>query len=99
MPPPRDHDAFPRERKTVAHVACGALVISDATGDLERKFGGAAVTYETREELHALVERFLADPAERAARGEAGRRVVLEQHTFARRADVLLEAVEAGMAR
>jgi hypothetical protein len=74
-------------------VACGALVISDRMAGLEERFGGAVVTYEGRDELRDLVERFLADPAERAARGAAGRTAVLANHTFAHRVDALLEHV------
>jgi spore maturation protein CgeB len=51
------------------------------------------VTYGSREELHELVEHFLAAPDERAARGAAGRAIVLGQHTFAHRVDRLLELV------
>jgi hypothetical protein len=75
-------------------VACGALVLSDRLPGLEERFGGAVVTYEGREELHALVEHFLAHPEEAAARGAAGRELVLAHHTFAHRVDALLEHVE-----
>ena len=71
-------------------VACGALVLSDRLEGLEERFGGAVVTYETADELRALVEHFLAHPAERAARGAAGRELVLAEHTFARRVDALI---------
>ncbi len=79
-------------------VACGALVISDHVDGLEERFGGAVVTYGDRDELHQLVERFLADRAERAARGAAGRELVLAHHTFAHRVDALLAAVHQRMA-
>jgi hypothetical protein len=74
-------------------VACGALVLSDRIDGIEERFGGAVVTYGSREELHELVEHFLAAPDERAARGAAGRAIVLGQHTFAHRVDRLLELV------
>jgi glycosyltransferase involved in cell wall biosynthesis len=76
-------------------VACGAVVLSDRIDGLEERFGGAVVTYETAAELHALVERFLANPEERAARGAAGRELVLAEHTFARRVDALLALIPA----
>jgi hypothetical protein len=78
-------------------VACGALVLSDRLPGLEERFGGAVVGYETRDELHALVERFLSDPAERTARGAAGRELVLDRHTFAHRVDELLAHVLPAM--
>jgi spore maturation protein CgeB len=76
-------------------VACGALVLSDRLEGLEERFGGAVVTYETRAELHELIEHFLANPAERVARGTAGRELVLAEHTFARRVDALLALTRA----
>jgi spore maturation protein CgeB len=74
-------------------VACGALVISDRVDGVEERFGGAVVTYETPEELRALIERFIDDPEERQVRGAAGRARVVEKHTFAHRVDSLLNAV------
>jgi hypothetical protein len=75
-------------------VACGAFVISDRVSGLEERFGGAVVSYETPEELRELVRHFHERPDERAARGAAGRELVLAGHTFAHRADTLLRAVE-----
>jgi hypothetical protein len=79
-------------------VACGALVLSDRIDGLEQRFGGAVVTYESREELATIVEHFLAHPEERAARGAAGRELVLAQHTFAHRVDALLAHADAALA-
>jgi Glycosyl transferases group 1 len=76
-------------------VACGALVLSDRLAGVEERFGGAVVTYETRDELRTLVEHFLANPQERAARGAAGRELVLAGHTFAHRVETLLGLVRA----
>jgi spore maturation protein CgeB len=70
-------------------------VLSDRVAGIEERFGGAVVTYETRDELHALIEHLLAHPDERAARGAAGRELVLAGHTFARRVDALLALVAA----
>jgi spore maturation protein CgeB len=79
-------------------VACGALVVSDRLDGLEERFGGAVVTYEGRDELATVVEHFLAHPEERAARGAAGREIVLAQHTFAHRVDELLAHADAALA-
>ena len=70
-------------------------MLSDRLAGLEGRFGGAVVTYETAEELRALVEHFLAHPRERAARGAAGRELVLAGHTFAHRVETLLGLVAA----
>jgi glycosyltransferase involved in cell wall biosynthesis len=79
-------------------VACGALVVSDRIDGLGERFGGAVVTYETREELADIVEHFLAHPEERAARGTAGREMVLAHHTFAHRVDALVAHADAAFA-
>jgi glycosyltransferase involved in cell wall biosynthesis len=71
-------------------VACGALVLSDDIPGLAERFGGAVVTYESPEELKALIEHYLAHPEERALRGAAGRELVLADHTFACRVDALV---------
>ena len=75
-------------------VACGAFVISDPVDGVEERFGGAVCTYESPEQLAQLVERFLADPDERRVRGAAGRARVLAEHTFDRRVEALLAALE-----
>jgi GT2 family glycosyltransferase len=75
-------------------LACGALVLSDDVPGLTERFGGDVVAvYRSRAELHELIERFLADPVERARRGELGRAAVLAQHTFAHRVEELLAIV------
>jgi GT2 family glycosyltransferase len=75
-------------------LACGAFLISDAVEGLEEIVGDAVVTYRTPEELAALITRFLADPEERSRRAAHGRERVLASHTFAQRADVLLEQLD-----
>ncbi|HEY7951637.1 MAG TPA: glycosyltransferase [Solirubrobacteraceae bacterium] len=74
-------------------LACGAFVLSDDVPGLVERFGDAVAVYRSRDELHELIERFLADPAERARRGAAGRAAVLAEHTFAHRVDELLAFV------
>jgi spore maturation protein CgeB len=72
-------------------LACGALVVSDRVPGIEEEFDGAVATYGTPEELHALLARYLADPAARAEAGARGRAAVLERHTFALRVDRIVE--------
>jgi len=93
-----DHWDDMRERGIVSNrvydaLACGALVVSDCLPELEERFGQAVVTYRTRAELRAHVERLLADPDERAARAAAGRAAVLGAHTFRHRVDALLSSI------
>jgi glycosyltransferase involved in cell wall biosynthesis len=72
--------------------AAGAFVITDEVDGLREEFGGGIVSYRHRDELHALVERYLASPAERRAMSERARDAVLTRHTFAHRARQLTEA-------
>lgn len=75
-------------------LACGAFIVSDHVNELEELFEDAVVTYRTREELAALIERFLSAPDERRERARRGRKLVLSRHTFSHRVDRLLEEVE-----
>jgi spore maturation protein CgeB len=74
-------------------LACGGCVLSDHLPELDGEFKDIVPTYRTAEDLHATVERLLADPEERADRASRGRELVLREHTFGHRADALLEAV------
>jgi len=71
-------------------LACGAFVISDEVPGLSERFGDAVAQFGSAQELQELISRFLRDPAERRRRGELGRELVLEHHTFAHRVDELL---------
>ena len=73
--------------------ASGAFVISDAIDGLREEFDGGVVAYHGRDELHALVEAYLADPEARAARAARARAAVLARHTFDHRAREILAAV------
>jgi len=71
-------------------LACGAFVVSDRVPGIDEEFDGAVATYESREQLLALVERYLGDEAARAEAGQRGRAAVLARHTFAQRVEVML---------
>jgi spore maturation protein CgeB len=73
-------------------LAAGGFVISDDVPGIDAEFDGAVVTYHDAAELDRLIERYLADPAERRRLAERGRRAVLERHTFADRVPILVEA-------
>jgi|GEM_PF-1090610 len=76
-------------------LACGTMVLSDEVPGLAERFGEAVAVYRSKQELHELIARFLADPAERRRRGELGRAAVLARHTFAHRVDELLAILAA----
>jgi glycosyltransferase involved in cell wall biosynthesis len=81
-------------------LACGAFVVSDRVPGLDEEFDGAVVAYGTRDELHELLRRYLADPAARAEAGARGRAAVLERHTFAHRVDrIVTELMPRALAR
>jgi spore maturation protein CgeB/GT2 family glycosyltransferase len=95
-----DHWDDMRERGFMSNrlydaLACGAFVVSDHIEGVEDEFDGAVVTYRVREELEALIVRYLAQPAERRRLAERGRHAVLERHTFDLRARVLCESAGA----
>ena len=93
-----DHWDDMREQGIVSNrvfdaLACGALVVSDHLPEIAERFGEAVVTYRTPDDLHAQLDALLADPAQRAERAAAGRKLVLAEHTFRHRVDALLDAV------
>jgi spore maturation protein CgeB len=61
--------------RTYDALACGALVVSDDVAGLNGSVGKGVATYAQPHELGELIERLLADPAQRA-RGVAGVREV-----------------------
>jgi spore maturation protein CgeB len=73
-------------------LASGAVLVTDAVPGLDEAFGDALVTYGSRDELRAQVDRLLADPAARAEIARRGRALVLAGHTFGHRVDALLAA-------
>lgn len=93
-----DHWADMRDEGFIANrvydaAAAGGFVISDHLPEIDAEFDGGVVTYRDAADLRALVDRFLADPAARAAHARTAREAVLRRHTFAIRADTILEAV------
>jgi spore maturation protein CgeB len=78
-------------------LACGAFVISDEVPGLKERFGDAVECFGSAQELRKLIDRFLADPGERRRRGDLGRELVLERHTFAHRVDQLLALLDEHM--
>ena len=74
-------------------LASGGFVISDAAVGLKNEFGGSVVSYSDPEELRRLIDQYLADEPLRKSLGARGREIVLAQHTFAHRAERLIELI------
>ncbi len=78
--------------------ACGALVITDAVANgLDELFeiGRELVVYQDDEKLLGLIDHYLAQEEERAAIATAGQRRTLAEHTYAHRAQRILDVVMA----
>ena len=78
--------------------AAGAFVISDGIEGLEAEFDGGVVAYEDAADLHAVIERFVADPDGRREHAARARAAVIARHTFERRIEELLAAIEPMLA-
>lgn len=94
-----DHWEDMRQRGFVSNrvfdaAACGAPVISDDVAGISELFEDTVPTYRTPGELRTMVERVLADPAQRARHADRARELVLSRHTFAHRVDALLSELD-----
>jgi O-antigen biosynthesis protein len=74
-------------------LACAATIVSDEHEELEALFGGSVATYRRPDDLRTTLDALLADADRRREMGATGRDQVLGQHTFAHRAERLLELV------
>jgi len=72
--------------------ACGALVITNNTAGSQELFDGKLPTYRDSAEQRALLNRFLTDDALRTDTASSLRRMVLERHTYERRATDVITA-------
>jgi hypothetical protein len=75
-------------------LACGGFMVSDWSPHLEAEFGGCLAFTDGGEELRRVVGHFLRHPHETLPFREAGRRLVLERHTFAHRMTNLVDWLE-----
>lgn len=74
-------------------LASGAVVITDQVDGLEDMFGDLVPTYSNRRELEGIVRRLLSDEQERLEIVREASKLVLDQHTFTRRAEQVLELI------
>lgn len=80
-------DRFANNMRLFEATGCGALLITDYKENLDRLFavGTEVVAYRSEEECAALVNYYLANPAEAAAIAAAGQRRTLGEHSYAMR--------------
>lgn len=76
-------------------LAAGTLVITDNVAGARELFGEDLPAAADPDDLARLAERYLADPVEGRRLAQRLRAVVLERHTYARRAAELREALVA----
>ncbi|HEX7473339.1 MAG TPA: glycosyltransferase, partial [Candidatus Limnocylindrales bacterium] len=79
-------------------LASGAFVVSDHVPGIEEEFDNGLVTYRRKDELIAVLDRYLADPEARRDVARRGRAAVLSRHTFGHRAETILDAAKALLA-
>jgi spore maturation protein CgeB len=72
-------------------LACGGFMVSDWSPQLEAEFGGCLVFTDGGEDLRRVVRHFLEHQHETKPFRLAGRRLVLERHTFAHRMNELVD--------
>jgi spore maturation protein CgeB len=74
---------------------CNAFLLTDHRRQVEDLFepGTEIVCYASPDDIPALVERYLADPAARARVAAAARRRVLAEHTYDHRMTLLMETM------
>lgn len=76
-------------------LACGAFVISDKIPSADTLFDGAVVTYEGVDDLNNKITYYLDHEDERRKLAEKGKEIVLKNHTFDNRADVILDNLKS----
>lgn len=72
-------------------LACGGFVLSDWVESLENWLGDSVVFTDGYEDEWAKLVRYLADPELRKEKAKIGQKIVLEHHSYAHRADSLMQ--------
>lgn len=75
-------------------LAAGTFVISDEVESMDAELREGIETYRTREDLREKIRYYLEHPEKRREKVDKGRAVVLEKHTFERRADRILSDLQ-----
>ena len=76
-------------------LAAGCLVLTNNEAGARETFGGKLPVFRNREELEALLKRYLEDEAARQGKVEELKRFVLEHHTYEIRAGKLAGLIRA----
>lgn len=76
-------------------LACGTPLVTDEMPEVTAIFGDLVPTWRTPDELRTVVRGLLDEPDEARARAAAARAVVVADHSFDRRAEVVLAALAA----
>ena len=74
-------------------IACGGRCISDKNEGLAAVFGASVRTYTTKAELHSVVMELLAQRGRDQDARLRLARMVVEEHSFARRAKMIAEKI------
>lgn len=82
--------------RTFELAACGAFQLTDRRALLPESFGPDEIsTFGSMDELLALIDHFLTRPEDREAVAARARQRVLQEHTYERRMETLLDFVRS----
>lgn len=75
-------------------LAVGSFIISDYMPEIDSTFGGAVVTYQTKEDLKEKIDYYLEHDEEREQLAKKGQEIVLASHTFSARCKQIVDVIE-----
>lgn len=75
-------------------LAVGAFIISDDVPGMKEIFRDAVVTYCDKEDLEKKIDYYLCHETERKEKAQIGKQIVLREHTFARRVEIIVNVME-----
>jgi len=76
-------------------IAGGTLVFTNGIIGAKETFGGLLPTYESKEELHTLLQEYLSDNSKRQKHIEKLQEFVVNHHTYRIRAQLMKQKLEA----
>lgn len=74
-------------------LACETLIISDKVPSIDL-FEGAVITYDDVDDLNEKIKYYLNNEEERKLKAKKGREIVIENHTFQKRVDYILNCLK-----
>ena len=84
---------FPSNRLFDA-LACGTFVISDKIPSEEELFENTIVTYDDVDDLDKKISYYLNNPQKREEKALKGKNIVLKNHTFDNRVDIIVDELK-----